>query len=161
MNTEAKPKRQLTPEHKAKMAAGREAAKAQIKLLRETFRAAQPPEYGTAPGMKEALRAQRMENAVKAERLQEAAVGYLAPGHRVANPPVVRHSNSTEPEFPGLTTKDCCDNCGPNCAISGDVCVHPYKGGLHAKHMMAPEIFQKFQRAKRQLSVQAAENRNQ
>lgn len=59
----------------------------------------------------------------------------------------------TTGEFAGLSPTECCDSCYDTgiCAISGDICVHPFKGGLQSAHMMKPDIVRKFSRAKRML----------
>lgn len=53
-------------------------------------------------------------------------------------------------EFAGLTQADCCDACNVRgCVLSGnDICMHPYKGGLHAPQLRNPEIVKRFNRAK-------------
>lgn len=54
-------------------------------------------------------------------------------------------------ELSGLSPNDCCDSCYDTgiCAISGDVCVHPFKGGLQSSHQMKPDVVRRFNRAKR------------
>jgi hypothetical protein len=60
-------------------------------------------------------------------------------------------------EFTGLSVDSCADGCSvAGCVISGDICVHPYKGGLQSAHMMKPPVLKKFAAAKRQLFLQKA-----
>src|SRR5262245_49481619 len=56
-------------------------------------------------------------------------------------------------EFAGLSPTECCDSCYDTgtCAISGDICVHPFKGGLQSAHQTKPDVVRKFSRAKRLL----------
>lgn len=87
---------------------------------------------------------------------------------RAAEPAAVAHTRRPTdpvappaPEFEGITAATCCDACRiGHCVVSGDdICTHPYKGGLHAKHMIRPDIVQRFNRAKKTLVIQAAEKR--
>jgi hypothetical protein len=72
----------------------------------------------------------------------------------------VRHSKSTANVLAGLTARDCADACSSKgCAISGDVCVHPYKGGLHAKHQMDDTIRRRYNEAKNMLAQAALDKK--
>jgi hypothetical protein len=64
-------------------------------------------------------------------------------------------------EFPGLSATSCATGCGPLCAISGDICVHPTRsGGLQAPHMMKPAVMTAFDKAKNQIERQALNARH-
>lgn len=74
-------------------------------------------------------------------------------------------SNETptpEVEFEGLDATECCFECGlDRCVITGaDICGHPRKGGLQALQKANPEIVRRYNRARRYLGTQAAEQRN-
>jgi hypothetical protein len=73
---------------------------------------------------------------------------------RVAEP---KPSKVDEVEFAGLTVANCATRCGPLCFITGNVCGHPYKGGLQAPHRMQPLVLERFERARRYLKQQAIE----
>ncbi len=53
-------------------------------------------------------------------------------------------------EFAGLTQADCCEACNvTRCVFSGNnICMHPFKGGLHAAQLRDPDIIRRFNRAK-------------
>lgn len=122
-------KKERTPEQLEKMRAG--LAKARATAAANRAKRTANPEYGVGPAMA-AVREQQKENKDKAA-----------------------------PEFEGITAATCCDACRiGHCVVSGDdICTHPYKGGLHAKHMIRPDIVQRFNRAKKTLVIQAAEKR--
>jgi len=79
---------------------------------------------------------------------------------RVYKPRVTRAAAPAETgELAGLSPTDCCEACyeAGICCISGDVCVHPFKGGLQSKHQMNPDVVRRFSRAKRMLRHQKIE----
>lgn len=50
-------------------------------------------------------------------------------------------------EFPGLTDKTCSTACSEKgCIISGDICVHPHKGGLQSSHKMKRDVVDRYER---------------
>lgn len=56
-------------------------------------------------------------------------------------------------EFAGMDTTSCCTACGPKgCIISGDMCVHPMKGGLQTSHMTRPDVVARYGRAKKAMA---------
>lgn len=56
-------------------------------------------------------------------------------------------------EFAGMDTTSCCTACGPKgCIISGDMCVHPMKGGLQTSHMTKPDVVARYGRAKKAMA---------
>jgi len=58
----------------------------------------------------------------------------------------------------GMTDTACCRDCNESgCVITGDVCGHPYKGGLHAKHQMQKDVVDRYARAKNFLKHQAVD----
>lgn len=62
--------------------------------------------------------------------------------------------------FDGLTPDACCTACGTGiCIISGDICVHPYKGAMQASHRMKPKVIARFEGARKHLRHQAIESR--
>lgn len=63
--------------------------------------------------------------------------------------------------FEGITggaNGDCCAGCEATlCVITGDnICGHPNKNGLHAKHKMQPTVMRRYNEAKRILNHQRA-----
>jgi hypothetical protein len=63
-------------------------------------------------------------------------------------------------EFPGLTARDCCDTCGPNCVITQDgsgICAHPHKSALQSLDAANPAIVAKHKRAKLEIRRQEIE----
>lgn len=61
--------------------------------------------------------------------------------------------------YAGISPALCCGGCNADgCLISGDICVHPYKGGLQAAHRMRPDVLKRFEEVKNILRHQAAEN---
>lgn len=52
----------------------------------------------------------------------------------------------------GITENDCPFECGPNCAITRDICGHPNKGGLQAAHQSKPDVIRRFNEARKILS---------
>jgi hypothetical protein len=86
------------------------------------------PQYGTNPIMPE-VRALQKENEAKSADLM----------------------------LRGLTSGNCPIACGPNCIISGDICVHPHKGGLQAPHRMRPDVMRRYEQAVKMLKHMAVE----
>ena len=66
-------------------------------------------------------------------------------------------------ELAGLTSGNCPIACGkivdgePVCIISGDICVHPHKGGMQAKHRMHPDVMRRYEQAVKTLKHMAVE----
>jgi hypothetical protein len=62
-------------------------------------------------------------------------------------------------QLDGLTRLDCCSGCGPErCVISGiGVCAHPARSGLQSAMSRDPDVFKRYELARRLLAVQAAE----
>jgi hypothetical protein len=67
----------------------------------------------------------------------------------------------TNVNFDGLTTVNCCDDCGiEGCVISGKpYCAHPHKGGLHASEQQDPDALKRLRSAKALLDRAAAEDK--
>lgn len=62
--------------------------------------------------------------------------------------------------FDGLTPDSCCTACGGGiCIISGDICIHPYKGGMQGPHRMKPKVIARFEEARNYLKHQAVDKR--
>ncbi len=73
-------------------------------------------------------------------------------------PPVVPKPTA---EFAGLTVTDCAKGCSPaGCVISGrGYCAHPRKGALQAIDMQNVEALARLNRARKQLGINAVEQR--
>lgn len=64
--------------------------------------------------------------------------------------------------FDGMTATICASGCSEKgCVVTGDVCGHPYKSGLQAKHYMQKEVMARYERAKDFLKHQAIDKRRE
>ena len=62
----------------------------------------------------------------------------------------------------GLGPKTCATACSPEkgCAITGDMCGHPYQSGLQAVHKMKPDVLRRHAEALEHLEHQAVARRS-
>jgi hypothetical protein len=67
-----------------------------------------------------------------------------------------KHPNAPA-ELAGLTSGNCPIACGPACIISGDICIHPHKGGLQAPHRMRPDVMRRYEQAVKMLKHMAVD----
>lgn len=81
---------------------------------------------------------------------------------RVPPEPKVTPMRQPDDLFAGMTAAVCAGGCSEKgCVITGDVCGHPYKSGLQAKHYMQKDVMARFERAKDFLKHQAIDKRKE
>jgi len=108
------------------------------------------PGTSTGPGRPPLTPEEKLERKLRLAKIRQDAKARRAERHEAALAALPAVRPAPTHELTGLTRHNCPNACrADRCVISGDtVCVHPFKGGLHPKHLVLPPILRRFQEAK-------------